>query len=175
VVKGVEDCINHPGNGSEGKKKFMQIISLMLVSLPAPTTISCMEHCSQPRKKHPQKSKSSSSAINRRSNMPLQFSNGNEIQPHLRRFCHFSSAELLDAVVHLAWDKSERYDSGNVHLRAEDVHVKLELLANSLDVLETFLVVGACTTNPDLGLVLVELRGDFAKSADDTLERGGDL
>ena len=62
-----------------------------------------------------------------------------------------------------------------MHLRAEDVHVEAELLADGLDVLETFLVVGACATNPDLDLVLVELASDFAKGADDTLECRSDL
>ena len=45
----------------------------------------------------------------------------------------------------------------------------------ALDVLETFLVVGACTTDPDLDVVLVEDGSDLTQSADDTLECGGNL
>ena len=48
-------------------------------------------------------------------------------------------------------------------------------MADGLDVLETLLVVGAGTTDPDLDLVLVEEGCDFAEGADDTLEGGGDL
>jgi hypothetical protein len=45
-----------------------------------------------------------------------------------------------------------------VHLRSIDVHVKAELLASSLDILETFLVVRTSAADPDLGLVLYEQR-----------------
>lgn len=83
--------------------------------------------------------------------------------------------ELLDALVVLARDKSERDNAGNVHLGAEDVHVKAELDADGLDVLETLLVVGASAADPDLDLVLDEKRSDLAESANDTLESGGDL
>jgi len=55
------------------------------------------------------------------------------------------------------------------------VHIKLQLLANILDVLKTFLVVRTRTTDPDLDFVLDELRSNFAESADDTLECGGDV
>lgn len=55
------------------------------------------------------------------------------------------------------------------------MHVEAELLSDGLDVLETFLVVGSCATDPDLDLVLVEQRSDLAKCADDTLEGGCDL
>lgn len=83
--------------------------------------------------------------------------------------------KLLDALVVLAGDKSEGDDAGNVHLGAEDVHVEAELDADSLDVLETLLVVGTSAADPDLNLVLVKQRSDLAESADDTLESGGDL
>ena len=83
--------------------------------------------------------------------------------------------ELLDALVVLAGDKRKRDDTGDVHLGTKDVHVELELLTDGLDVLETFLVVGASTADPDLDVVLDEERSDLAKSADDTLESGGDL
>lgn len=83
--------------------------------------------------------------------------------------------KLLDGVVHLAWNQCQWDDSGNVHLWAENVHVEVQLFADGLDVLETLLVVGTCATDPDLDLVLVEKRGDFAKGTDDTLECAGDL
>ena len=86
-----------------------------------------------------------------------------------------SCTELLDVVGVLAGDEGKRDDTGNVHLGTEDVHVELELLTDSLDVLETFLVVGASTTDPDLDVVLDEERSDLADGADDTLEGGGDV
>jgi hypothetical protein len=48
-------------------------------------------------------------------------------------------------------------------------------LADVFDVLETLLVVGAGTTDPDLDLVLDENGSNLAQSADDALECGGDL
>ena len=62
-----------------------------------------------------------------------------------------------------------------MHLWAIHVHVESELLTYALDVLETFLVVGACTTDPDLDVVLVEDGSDLTQSADDTFECGGNL
>ena len=41
-----------------------------------------------------------------------------------------------------------------MHLWAEDVHIQPKLLTDSLDVLETLLVVGTSTANPDLDFVL---------------------
>ena len=83
--------------------------------------------------------------------------------------------ELLDAGVVLARNERKRDNAGNVHLRAENVHVEAELDADGLDVLETFLVVGTGAADPDLDLVLDEERSDLAESANDTLESGGDL
>ena len=83
--------------------------------------------------------------------------------------------KLLDAVVVLAWDKSKWHDTRHVHLWAEYVHVEVKLLADGLDVLETFLVVGTCSADPDLDLVLVEKRCDLTESANDTLECACDL
>jgi hypothetical protein len=62
-----------------------------------------------------------------------------------------------------------------VHLRAVDLHVEAELASNALDVLQTLLVVGAGTTDPDLDIVLDEERGDFPQGTDDTLEGRGDV
>lgn len=83
--------------------------------------------------------------------------------------------KLLDVVGVLAGDEGKGDDTGDVHLGAEDVHVELELLADGLDVLETFLVVGAGTADPDLDVVLNKERGNLAKGADDTLEGGGNV
>lgn len=62
-----------------------------------------------------------------------------------------------------------------MHLGTVDVHVKAKLLTNSLDVLQTLLVVGTSTADPDLDLVLVEGSGDLPQSADDTLEGGSNV
>ena len=72
-------------------------------------------------------------------------------------------------------EKCEGHDTRDVHLRTVHVHVEAELDADGLDVLETLLVVGTGTADPDLDLVLVEQRSDLAQSADDTLEGRGDL
>lgn len=85
------------------------------------------------------------------------------------------SLKLLDGVVHLAGNQRQGHDSRDVHLRAENVHVEIEFLADGLDVLETFLVVGTCATDPDLDLVLVEERRDFAKGTNNALECACDL
>ena len=84
-------------------------------------------------------------------------------------------SELLDVGSVLAGDKSKRDDTGDVHLGTKDVHVELELLTDGLDVLETLLVVGASTADPDLDVVLDEERSDLTEGADDTLEGGGDV
>lgn len=83
--------------------------------------------------------------------------------------------KLLDTSVVLSGNESERNNAGNVHLGTEDVHVKAELDADSLDVLETLLVVGTGAADPDLDLVLDEERCDLTESANDTLESGSDL
>lgn len=74
---------------------------------------------------------------------------------------HPLALELLDARVVLSGNKSERDDAGNVHLGTEDVHVKAELDADGLDVLETLLVVRTSAADPDLDLVLDEERCDL--------------
>ena len=77
--------------------------------------------------------------------------------------------EFLD-VAGLARNERQWHDTRDVHLRAVDMHVEAELLADVLDVLQTLLVVGAGTTDPDLDLVLKEEGCDFPQSANDTLE-----
>ena len=57
-----------------------------------------------------------------------------------------------------------------MHIGAEHMHIKVKLRSGVLDVLQSFLVVGASTADPDGDLVLIELTGDFTNSLDDTLE-----
>jgi hypothetical protein len=68
--------------------------------------------------------------------------------------------------------ESHRYDTRNVAFRSIDVHVQFQLLPNSLDVLQTLLIVRPSTTDPDLDLVLQEYRSELTESADDTFESG---
>src|SRR5262245_38975964 len=77
--------------------------------------------------------------------------------------------ELLD-VCRLTRDQRQRHDTRDVHLRTVHMHVETKFLADGLDVLETLLVVGTRTTNPDLDVVLDERRRNFPQGADDTLE-----
>jgi hypothetical protein len=83
--------------------------------------------------------------------------------------------ELLDIGSELAGNKGKRDDTRDVHLGTKDVHVELELLTDGLDVLQTLLVVGASTADPDLDVVLDKERSDLTKGTDDTLESGGDV
>lgn len=63
------------------------------------------------------------------------------------------TAVLLDVSDVLA-KKSHRHDTRYMAFRPVDVHVKLQLLPNRFDVLQTLLVVGPSTANPDLDFVL---------------------
>jgi hypothetical protein len=62
-----------------------------------------------------------------------------------------------------------------VHLGTEDVHVELELLADVLDIFETFLVVGTSSADPDLNLVLIEEASDLTKGTNDAFEGRSNL
>lgn len=62
-----------------------------------------------------------------------------------------------------------------MHLRAEDLGVEAHLLSGSLHILETLLVVGSGTTDPDLNVVLVQLGSVVTQSPDDTLEGAGNV
>lgn len=62
-----------------------------------------------------------------------------------------------------------------MHIRAVHVHIQMQFLAHAFDVLEALLVVGPCTADPDLGLVLDQRRGELSECADDTFECGGNL
>lgn len=75
----------------------------------------------------------------------------------------------------LAGDQCQRHNTGDVHLRAKNMHVQAELLTDGLNVFQTLLVVRAGTTDPDLDLVLDEEGSDFAESTDHALEGGCDL
>lgn len=88
---------------------------------------------------------------------------------------HLTLELLGAALLPLAGDQGERHDAGDVHVRAEDLGVQAELLGSGLEVLKTLLVVGAGTADPDLDVVLVQQGGEFPKSADDTLERAGNV
>ena len=63
------------------------------------------------------------------------------------------------------------HDTANMHFRAIDVHVELQLFTRGFDIFKTFLVVGSSSTHPDLSLVLIEFRRTLPKSANDSLER----
>lgn len=64
---------------------------------------------------------------------------------------------------------------GWLTLRTVDLDVQLQLLTGRLDVLETLLVVGTSTTDPDLDVVLDQDGSEFSQGAYDTLEGGGDV
>ena len=83
-------------------------------------------------------------------------------------------AKLFDVRL-FARNQSERDDSRNMHLGPVDVHVQLELLTDSFDVLETFLVIGTSTANPDLYLVFVQDCGNFTQRTNYAFEGRGNL
>lgn len=67
------------------------------------------------------------------------------------------------------------HNSTDVHIWAVNMHVQFELFADGLDVLEAFLEVGTCATDPDLDFVLDERWGELSEGTNDTLERGCNL
>lgn len=71
--------------------------------------------------------------------------------------------------------ESHGHDTRNVALWSIDMHIQLQLLSNSLDVLQSLLVVGTSTTDPDLNLVLNEHGRKFTESANNTLESRCDV
>ena len=58
--------------------------------------------------------------------------------------------------------QGQGHDAANVHIWAIHVHGQLELLTNSLDVLQAFLVVRSGATDPDRDLVLDQSRRKFS-------------
>ena len=83
--------------------------------------------------------------------------------------------KLLDAVIPFPRDERQRHNARDVHLRPKNVHAEIELLTHSLDILETFLIVRSCASDPDFDVVLVEQRSNFAEGADDAFECACDL
>ena len=61
-------------------------------------------------------------------------------------------SKFLD-VRFLTRDQSQGHDTANMHVGAVYVHVQLELLTDCLDVFQSLLEIGTCTTDPDGGLV----------------------
>lgn len=55
------------------------------------------------------------------------------------------------------------------------MHVELELFANGLDILQSFLVIGTCAANPDGSLVLNQRWGKLPEGSDNTLKSGRNL
>ena len=79
------------------------------------------------------------------------------------------------ALLPLARHQRQRHDTTDVHLGAKDLGIETELLCRSLEVLETLLVVGTGTTDPDLSVVLDESLAVLPEGLDDTLESAGNV
>lgn len=79
------------------------------------------------------------------------------------------AAVLLDVSDVLA-EESHWYYSRNMAFRPVDVHVKLQLLPNGLDVFQTLLVVGSSTADPDLNFVLHQYLSELTERTYNTLE-----
>ena len=95
--------------------------------------------------------------------------------PNVHLYTLVTTELLHRLLILLAWHQCKRHDPRNVHIRAIDVHVELELLTHRLDVLQTFLVVGSSAANPYLNLVFDKGGGNFAEGTDDSLECCGNL
>ena len=106
----------------------------------------------------------------------LRQGNSNEDTEHAVRKNLKSSAELLDCFLALlAGHKGQRHDTTDMHVWTIDVHVELQLCSYCFDILQTLLIVGSCTANPDLNLVFNQCGCVFSESTNDTLERRCDL
>ena len=57
-----------------------------------------------------------------------------------------------------------------MHLRAKHMHIKAQLVASSLNILQSFLVIRSGASDPDLDFVFVQLACEFADRADDAFE-----
>jgi len=84
--------------------------------------------------------------------------------------CPHLESEFLDIALVLAREQRQGHDTTDVHLRPVNMHIQLQLLADALDVSETFLVVGTSAAHPDLDLVLDKGGSDLTERADDTFE-----
>ncbi len=79
--------------------------------------------------------------------------------------------ELFHArMVRFPGNQRQRHDTADMHIRSVYVHVQLQLLTHGLDVFETFLVIGACATDPNRYFVFGQGGGEFSESADDAFE-----
>ena len=72
-----------------------------------------------------------------------------------------STAELLDCSLILPGHQRQRHDTTDMHIWPIDVHVELQFLTHSFNVLQTLLEIGSGTANPDLGLVLDQFMSKF--------------
>ena len=71
--------------------------------------------------------------------------------------------------------QSQGHDAANVHIWAVHMHVQLELLTNSLDVLQALLEIRSSAADPDGDLVLDQRRRKFSQGTNDAFECRGDL
>jgi hypothetical protein len=85
----------------------------------------------------------------------------NDITTLRTKYIFQSYAEFFNVRIVLARYQCHWYNTAYMHLRAENMIVQLELFAGSLDILQTLLVVRACSAYPNLDLVLDESRRDF--------------
>lgn len=83
---------------------------------------------------------------------------------------YLSTLELFDVFFPLPRCQGQRYNTADVHIGTINMHIKLQLLANGLDVFETLLIIGSRSTNPDLNFVLDERAGDLSQCANDAFK-----
>jgi len=79
-------------------------------------------------------------------------------------------AKFLHVAFVFARKKCQWHDTTDMHLRAIYMHIQLQLCTNGLDVLETLLIIGSCTTNPDLHFMFDKSTRDFAERANNAFE-----
>ena len=74
-----------------------------------------------------------------------------------RKNKYLVSAKLPDKfLVFLPWHESERYNTTDVHIWSINVHVEFQFFAYCFNVLQAFLVIRACTADPNLNSVFNE-------------------
>ena len=77
--------------------------------------------------------------------------------------------KLLD--VSLFPSQCQGHNPADVHIWTVNMHVQFQFFADSFNILEAFLEVGTCTSDPDLDFVLDKSRGELSEGTNDTLER----
>lgn len=92
------------------------------------------------------------------------------LPPSVRKKPLFGLAAVLLDVSDVLAEKSHWYYSRNMAFRPVDVHVKLQLLPDGLDVLQTLLVVGSSAADPDLNFVLHQYLSELTERTYNTLE-----